>query len=70
MWEIQLDNGKIQTEARYRFDVVEEPPTNYPELDAYDELLPLFQNEINNKDYDHFSPPPTPSPLLQTPPSP
>jgi hypothetical protein len=28
MWEIQLDNGKIHTEARYRFDVVDEPPTN------------------------------------------
>jgi hypothetical protein len=27
MWEIQLDNGKIQTDARYIFDVVEEPPT-------------------------------------------
>jgi hypothetical protein len=30
MWEIQIDNGKIQTEAIYRFDVVEEPPTNPP----------------------------------------
>jgi hypothetical protein len=26
------------TEARYRFDVVEEPPTNPPELDVYEEL--------------------------------
>ena len=51
MWEIQLDNGKIQTEARHRFYVVEEPPTNPSELEAYEELLPLFQNEINNKDY-------------------
>ena len=57
MWEIQLDNGKIQTEARYRFNVVEEPPTKPPELDAYEELLPLFQNEINNKDYDHLTSP-------------
>lgn len=57
MWEIQLQNGKIQTEARYRFDVVEEPPTNSPELDAYEELLTLFQNEINNKNYDHLTSP-------------
>jgi hypothetical protein len=57
MWEIQLDNGKIQTKARYRFDVVEEPPTNPPELDANEELLPLFPNEINNKDYDHLTSP-------------
>ena len=26
-----------------------------PELDAYEELLPLFQNKINNKDYDHLT---------------
>jgi hypothetical protein len=63
MWEIQLENGKNQTETRYRFDVIEEPPTNPPELDAYEELLPLFLNEINNKDYDHLTPPP-PLPIL------
>jgi hypothetical protein len=49
MWEIQLDNGKIQTEAIYRFDVIEEPPTNPPELDAYDELLSLFQIRVITK---------------------
>ena len=78
MWEIQLDNGKIQTEAIYKFDVFEEPPTNPPELDAYEELLPLFQNKINNKDYDQLTsphphyhhqqsnPPVPPSPLSLT----
>ena len=78
MWEIQLDNGKIQTEAIYKFDVFEEPPTNPPELDAYEELLPLFQNKINNKDYDQLTsphphyhhhqsnPPVPPSPLSST----
>jgi hypothetical protein len=49
MWEIQLENGKNQTETRYRFDVIEEPPTNPPELDAYDELLSLFQIRVITK---------------------
>jgi hypothetical protein len=27
LWEIKLENGKILTEARYRFDVPTEPET-------------------------------------------
>lgn len=64
MWEIQLENGKIQTEARYRFDVIEEQPTTPFELDECEEL---FLNEMNI-DYDHLTSPP--SPLPPTPPSP
>jgi hypothetical protein len=56
IWEIKLENGKILTEARYRFDVLTEaevsndpgnsdsPPT-VPE-----ELMHLFQSEIYESD--------------------
>ena len=51
LWEIKLENGKILTEARYRFDVLTEPevssdpgnsdsPPTVPE-----ELMHLFQSE-------------------------
>ena len=51
VWEIKLENGKILTEARYRFDVLAEPevssdpgnsdsPPTVPE-----ELMHLFQSE-------------------------
>ena len=52
LWKIKLENGKILTEARYRFDVLTEPevsndpgnsdsPPTVPE-----ELMHLFQSEI------------------------
>jgi hypothetical protein len=56
LWEIKLENGKILTEARYRFDVLTEPevsndpgnsdsPPTVPE-----ELMDLFQSEIYESD--------------------
>ena len=56
LWEIKLENGKILTEARYRFDVLTEPevsndprnsdsPPTVPE-----ELMHLFQSEIYESD--------------------
>ena len=56
LWEIKLENGKILTEERYRFDVLAEPevlndpgnsdsPPTEPE-----ELMHLFQFEIYESD--------------------
>ena len=67
LWEIKLENGKILTEARYRFDVLTEPevsndpgnsdsPPTVPE-----ELMHLFQSEIYESDDSSVSPVP---PLL------
>ena len=49
LWEIKLENGKILTEARYRFDVLTEPEvSNDPTVP--EELMHLFQSEIYESD--------------------
>jgi hypothetical protein len=56
LWEIKLENGKILTEERYRFDVLTEPEvSNDPgnsdsPLTVPDELMHLFQFEIYESD--------------------
>jgi hypothetical protein len=73
LWEIKLENGKILTEARYRFDVLTEPevssdpgnsdsPPTVPE-----ELMHLFQSEIYESDDSDM---PIVSVLPDVPPSP
>jgi hypothetical protein len=39
LWEIKLENGKILTEARYRFDVLTEPEVSND----------LLKNEMSNE---------------------
>ncbi|CAG2195477.1 unnamed protein product [Mytilus edulis] len=57
LWEIQLEGGKLVTEARYRFDIISEPDrtvTHPLEHDSPphvpDELLYLFEPELNEVD--------------------
>ena len=54
LWEIKLENGKILTEARYRFDVLTEVSNDPGNSDSPptvpEELMNLFQSEIYESD--------------------
>jgi hypothetical protein len=54
LWEIKLENGKILTEARYRFDVLTEVSKDPGNSDSpptvSEEHMHLFQSEIYESD--------------------
>ena len=58
LWEIKLENGKILTEARYRFDVLKltepevsnDPGNSDSPPTVPEELMHLFQSEIYESD--------------------
>ena len=55
LWEIKLDNGKIVSEARYRFDV-DEPVSSASPPTVPEELFDLFQSELYDSTSDHEMP--------------